>query len=119
MSYYPANLTIFVIMGKFKDIWDRSKDGNKVAQRSFVRFAIVITAAFVLFLFVKKDNLARWIQAGFTLGQQQRRIEQLKQENGSLDAQIHMLTSSKDSLEKYAREEFGFAEPGDDVYVEE
>jgi len=106
-------------MGKFKEIWDREKDGNRVEQRSFVRFAIVITGIFVLFLFIKKDNLARWIQAGFTLGQQERRIEQLKQENERLDGQIRTLSTSRDSLEKFAREEFGFAEPGDDVYIEE
>ena len=106
-------------MGKFKDIWDKEKDGNKAEQRSFLRFAIVITAIFVLFLFVKKDNLVRWIQAGFTLGQQERRIEQLKQDNERLDGQIHMLSTSRDSLERFSREEFGFAEPGDDVYIEE
>ena len=106
-------------MGKFKEIWDREKDGNRVEQRSFVRFAIVITAVFVLFLFIKKDNVARWIQAGFTLGRQERRIEQLKQENDRLDKLIRTLSTSRDSLEKFAREEFGFAEPGDDVYIEE
>ena len=106
-------------MGKFKDIWDRSKDGNREPQRSFVRFAIVITAIFVLFLFIKKDNVVRWVQAGFTLRQQERRIEALQQDNERLDAQIHLLSTSRDSLERYAREEFGFTEPGDDVYIEE
>ncbi len=104
-------------MGKFKDIWNKEKDGNKAPQRSFLRFAIVITAVFVLFLLVKKDNLVRWIQAGFNLGQQERRIEQLKQENEELDRTIQTLSTSRDSLEKFAREEFGFAEPGDDVYI--
>ncbi len=106
-------------MGKFKDIWDKEKDGNKAGQRSFLRFAIVITAVFVLFLFLKKDNLVRWIQAGFTLNQQERRIEELKHDNERLDDQIHILTTSRDSLERFAREGFGFAEPGDDVYIEE
>jgi len=106
-------------MGKFKDIWDKEKDGNRAEQRSFLRFAIVITAIFVLFLFIKKDNLVRWIQAGFTLGAQERRIEQLKQDNERLDGRIRMLSTSRDSLEQFAREEFGFAEPGDDVYIEE
>ena len=117
--YYPANLIKFVIMGKFKDIWDREKDGNRAEQRSFIRFAIVITAIFVLFLFIKKDNLVRWIQAGFTIGAQERRIEALKEDNARLDGEIHMLSTSRDSLERFARENFGFAEPGDDVYIEE
>ena len=106
-------------MGKFKDIWDKSKDGNRAPQRSFLRFAIVITAVFVLFLFIKKDSLVRWVQAGFTLRSQERRIEALKEDNERLDARIHMLSTSRDSLEQFAREEFGFAEPGDDVYLEE
>lgn len=106
-------------MGKFKDIWDRDKDGNRAPQRSFLRFAIVITAIIVLFLFVKKDNVVRWVQAGFTLRSQERRIEALKEDNDRLDEQIRIMSTSRDSLEKYAREEFGFAEPGDDVYIEE
>ena len=106
-------------MVKFKDIWNREKDGNRVEQRSFLRFAIVITAIFLLFLFVKKDNVVRWIQAGFTLNRQERRIEELKQDNERLDEQIRLLSTSRDTLEKFAREEFGFAEPGDDVYIEE
>ena len=106
-------------MGKFKDIWDKSKDGNRAPQRSFLRFAIVITAVFVLFLFIKKDSLVRCVKAGFTLRSQERRIEALKEDNERLDARIHMLSTSRDSLEKFAREEFGFAEPGDDVYLEE
>ena len=106
-------------MGKFKDIWDRDKDGNRAPQRSFLRFAIVITAIIVLFLFIKKDNVIRWVQAGFTLRSQERRIEALKEDNDRLDEQIRIMSTSRDSLEKYAREEFGFAEPGDDVYIEE
>lgn len=106
-------------MGKFKDIWDKSKDGNRAGQRSFLRFAIVITAVFVLFLFIKKDSVVRWVQAGFTIRSQERRIEQLKQDNERLDARIRTLSSSRDSLEQFAREEFGFAEPGDEVYLEE
>ncbi len=104
-------------MGKFKDIWNRDKDGSKAPQRSFLRFAIVITAIIVLFLFVKKDNVVRWVQAGFTLRSQERRIEALKEDNARLDEQIRILSTSRDSLETYAREEFGFAEPGDDVYI--
>ncbi|MBO4742854.1 MAG: septum formation initiator family protein [Bacteroidales bacterium] len=106
-------------MGKFKDIWDRDKDGNRAPQRSFLRFAIVITAIIVLFLFIKKDNVVRWVQAGFTLRSQERRIEAIKQDNERLDEQIRIMSTSRDSLEKFAREEFGFAEPGDDVYIEE
>lgn len=105
-------------MGKItKDIWNRSKDGNDREPRSFIRFAIVATAVFVLFLFVKKDNVVRWIQAGFTIRQQQRQIEAYEQDNARLDRQVRMMTADRDTLETFARENFFFARPGDDVYV--
>ena len=104
-------------MGWFKDIWDREKDGSRKEQRSFARYAIVVTSLMVLFLFVKKDNVLRWIAAGFTVNSQERRIEQLRTETERLDAQTRLLTNDRDTLEKYARENLDFAEPGDDVFL--
>ena len=34
-----------------------------------------------------------------------------------MEHRIKMLTSDRDTLEEFAREEFYFAEPGDDVYI--
>lgn len=102
-----------------KDIWDPDKDGNKKEQRSFLRYAIVATALFLLFLFVKKDSIITWVQAGFTLRRQERQIEQLQQENAEMDRKIRMMKGDRDTLERFAREHFYFAEPGDDVYITE
>ena len=105
-------------MAKYtKDIWNRDKDGNKKEQRSFIRSAIVATALFLLFLFLKKVSIVSWVQAGVTLRRQERQIEQFRQENEDLDRQIRMMTGDRDTLERYAREQFYFAEPGDDVYI--
>ena len=105
-------------MVKFKDIWDRDKDGSNGERRSFIRFAIVATAVFVLFLFLKKDNVVQWIDAGFNLHRQEKQIEALKSDNARLDAEISRLSTNRDSLAMFARETYGFAEPGDDVYIE-
>ena len=86
-----------------EDLWDRSKDGSNREPRSFFRFAIILTAVFVIFLFLKKDNVIRWIQAGFTLRSQRRQIE--------------LLLTNRDSLETYARERFYFSKEGEDVYI--
>ena len=102
-----------------KDIWDPEKDGNKKEQRSFLRYAIVATALFLLFLFLKKDSIITWVQAGFTLRRQERQIEQLRQENAEMDRKIRMMKGDRDTLERFAREHFYFAEPGDDVYITE
>ena len=100
-----------------KDIWDPEKDGNRKEQRSFLRYAIIATALFLLFLFLKKDSIITWVQAGFTLRRQERQIEQLRQENAEMDRKIRMMKGDRDTLERFAREHFYFAEPGDDVYI--
>ena len=106
-------------MGKFKDIWDRDKDGSNHGQRSFIRYAIVATVVFAVFLLVKKDSVIRWVQAGFTLRRQEQQMEMQRKQNAELDKTIDMMSTDRDTLEKYARETFGFAEPGDDVYITE
>ena len=104
-------------MGKFRDLWDRSKDGNRREQRSFVRYAIVATLLCLVFLCVKKDNLITWIRSGVTLHGQRNRIESIEAENAALESRIRQLTEDRDSLELFAREQLRFAEPGDDVYI--
>ena len=104
-------------MGKFKDIWDRSKDGDRRAERSFLRTFIVATTIFLLFVFFNKDNLFSWIHAGLTVSRQEKQIEWYKQDNARLDKQINMMSTNRDTLEKYAREHFGFAREGDEVYM--
>lgn len=90
---------------------------TKEIERSFLRYAIVATALFLLFLFLKKDSIVSWVQAGVTLRRQERQIEQYRKENEELDRRIQMMTGDRDTLERYAREQFYFAEPGDDVYI--
>ena len=105
-------------MAKYsKDLWDREKDGSRKEQRSFLRYAIVATALFLIFMLVKKDGIITWVQAGFTLRRQQRQIEQLRKENDAMDQKIKTMSLDRDTLERYAREQFYFAEPGDDVYI--
>lgn len=86
-------------------------------RKSFVRYAIVATALFLVFLVIKKDSVISWIQAGFTIRQQDRQIELLQGQIRDLDRKIELMSADRDSLETFAREEFFFAEPGEDVYI--
>lgn len=106
-------------MGKFKKIWNRSKDGANREERSFVRYAIVATVIALLFVTViKRDNALRWVAKLFEVHQQEKRIEFLQKDNERLKKELNTLTTDRDSLEKFAREKFLFAEPGEDVYIE-
>jgi cell division protein DivIC len=104
-------------LGKLRDIWNGGKNSS-AETRSFVHYAIVVTLFFlVMVCFVNQNNVVRWVKAGAEIHRQNRLIEKYSAEIAEMDRQIGALTSNKDSLESFARENFGFAEPGDDVYV--
>ena len=90
---------------------------NKKNIHPFVRFVIGATVVMVLFLFLKKDNIITWIKTGFDIAAQKRRIEFLQEQNRALEDKIKMLNENRDSLERFARETYFFAEPGEDVYI--
>ncbi len=101
----------------FDNLWDKSKDGSKGERRSFLRFVIIATAVFVVILLLKKDSVINWARSGIELQRQKREMEYYRREIKKLDLQIEGLSTNRDSMETYAREQFHFAKPGDDVYV--
>ncbi|MBQ4285201.1 MAG: septum formation initiator family protein [Bacteroidales bacterium] len=98
-------------MGKIKDIWNGE-------DRSFVRFAVIVTAAFLILAgFILPNSLWRWAKSGAELRRQNQQIEALKADIARMDEQIRKLSDDRDSLERFARENYGFAAPDEDVYV--
>lgn len=87
-------------------------------HRSFFIFAAVVTGVALLILtFGPGNNIIHWIGAKFEIHSQEKQIEQYTREIEEMDRRIKMLSSDRDTLEKFARENFHFAEPGDDVYI--
>ena len=77
-----------------------------------------MTAAFlVLAGFILPNSLFRWASSGIELRRQRRQIESYQKEIDQMDKQIRKLSTNKDTLEQFARENYGFAAPGDDVYI--
>ena len=87
-------------------------------KKNFLRFVIIATAIFLVVLLVKKDSVLRWVQTGFELRRQRKEIEYYQKQIRDLDSRIEGLCTNRDTLEAYAREQFLFSEPGDDVYLE-
>lgn len=92
---------------------------DKEIGSSFLRYAIIVTAMFLLFLFLKKDSIITWVQARVSLRSQEKQIKWYKEDNARLDRKIESMSQNKDTLEQFAREEFYFSEEGDDVYIVE
>ena len=100
------------------------KDKGSLLTRSdhnyFVPFVIVITALAALWLlFLSHSSVLNWVRARWEINRQERQMEEYRQDIGAMDAEIQSLTHSRDSLEKFARETYHFAAPGEDVYIVE
>lgn len=87
--------------------------------RNFFYYAAGVTLVVLLLLFLKRDNIVRWVQAGFKVRRQKAEIEQYEAEIASLSERAADLSGNRDTLEKFARQSYGFAQPGDDVYIVE
>ena len=89
-------------------------------HRRFRIFVALSTAAFVVIWIVGPGNTwIHWIKAGLEIKRQERQIELYQRESKQMDERINMLKTDRDTLEKFAREQFDFAAPGDDVYIVE
>ncbi|MBR1705884.1 MAG: septum formation initiator family protein [Bacteroidales bacterium] len=96
------------------------KDGllTRKDHNYFVPFVIIVTALVALWLlFLSHSSVLNWARAGLEVRTQERRMERYRQEIQEMDAEIDALTHNRDSLEKFAREQYRFAVPGDDVYL--
>ena len=68
-------------------------------------------------IFWPGNNVIRWVGARIEISSQEKQIREYNRQIRQMDERIRMLTSDRDTLEKFAREQFNFAEPGDDVYI--
>lgn len=98
-------------MGRFRNIFSGE-------HRTFRFFVAISTVAFVVIWIVGPGNTwIHWAKAGIEINRQEKLIERYHQEIEQMDKRINMLKTDKDTLEKFAREQFYFAAPGDDVYL--
>ena len=98
-------------MGKIKDIFTGE-------HRRFAWFTVLATLVFVLMkLFGPGNTVIHWIEAKREIVRQEKQMEQYRREIEAMDQDIDELKTNRDSLEKFAREQFGFAVPGEDVYI--
>ncbi len=105
---------------KISDIWMKIRDAYRGPRCKFVWF---VTLATVVFLFVwivgPGNTIIHWASAGLETRRQERLIEQYQKLNADMASRLHMLKNDQDTLEKFAREHFHFAVPGEDVYIVE
>lgn len=100
-------------MGKIRDIY-------RGPHRKFAWFVTVTTSLFVFLWIVGPGNtVIHWAKAGAEIRRQEKVMADYELENAEMDRRINMLKTDRDTLEKFAREQFGFAAHGEDVYIVE
>ena len=100
-------------MGKFKELF-------KGRHGKFAWFVTITTIVFLVLWFVGPGNtIILWVESGLEVRRQQKQIEYYQKTNDEMSTRLDMLRNDKDTLEKFAREQFYFAVPGEDVYVVE
>ena len=98
-------------MGKIKDIFTGP-------HRKFAWYVVISTSVLVLLWFIGPGNtFIHWGKAALEVNRQEKVIEKLEAENAELDRRIRMISTDRDTLEKFAREQYDFAVPGEDVYI--
>ena len=103
---------------KKSDITGKIKEAYRGPRRKFVWFVTLSTAVFLFVWIVGPGNtIIHWVKAGIETRQQERLIEQYEAQNAEMEVRLKMLRNDKDTLEKFAREQFHFAVPGEDVYI--
>ena len=100
---------------------DQKQKGNLLTRSDhnyFLPFVILITALAALWLlFFSHSSVLNWVRANWEIQRQEREMDRLRRDIDAMDAEIQSLTNSRDSLEKFARETYHFAAPGEDVYI--
>ena len=90
----------------------------KGEHKNFRVFVAFSTAVFVFIWIVGPGNTwIHWAKAGLEIKRQERQIKEYQLEIEKMDKTVNMLKTDRDTLEKFAREQFRFAAPGEDVYV--
>lgn len=90
----------------------------KGGHGNFMHYALAATFLFLLFILFKPgSNIFNWLDARREISRQEKLIREYAKELEELDARIDLLTSDRDTLEKFAREKFHLAAPGEDVFI--
>ena len=97
-------------------MWEKIKESRllKIVKNRFF-LATFVFAVWVIFF--DQNSLIDWFSVRMRIIRQERQIEYYNKEIKSIDEKLQELSSNKDSLEKFAREQYYFHEEDEDLYI--
>lgn len=107
------------IFTKAKDKIAELKAGSAVVRILLNKYVIATLVFLALILFNSRTSLNQMIKSMATLRSQKKQEMYYRQAIKATDERINQLTSNKDTLEMFARENYYFQEDGEDVFIVE
>lgn len=93
--------------------WKRHPVGKVLLNKYFV-----VGLIFLLWIcFFDINNVGELVRSRAALRNQRRQIEFYEQEISKMNRKLEQLDSERDSLEKFAREEYFYLQDGEEVYI--
>ena len=115
---YLSKIINFADKRKKSDILGSIKDIFNGQHHKFAWFVLITTSIFLFTWIVGPGTtVIHWAKTRITIARQENLIKELKLENAELDKKLNLLKHDRDTLEKFAREQFHFSAPGEDVYL--
>lgn len=90
---------------------------NKLLRIITDKYVIVTFIFAVIVLFVDRNNIIGWAGNYIKAVRQEKIIRQYRKDINNLDEKLRELTSDKDSLEKFAREQYYFHKKDEEVFI--
>lgn len=89
-----------------------------VLCRIFINKYVIVFLVFIFWIaFFDNNSAGVFFRANSTIRKQTEQIDNLKKEIKSTELRIEQLNSQKDTLERFAREEYLFHEKDETVYI--
>jgi len=101
---------------RLKERWSALKESKAL---TFIRNRYLITGALFLIwvLFLDSGSAKEWLKVIRRIGVQESQKREYKESIRQIDEKLHELSSNKDSLEKFAREQYLFKEDDEDIFI--
>ena len=97
-------------------MWQRFKESGlfRIIKNKYL---LVTVAFFAWVIFFDSNSIIEWSSIRSNINRQEKEKTYYKQEIKSAEEKLQELSSNKDSLEKFAREQFYFHEDDEDLYI--
>ena len=96
----------------FSELW------NKIKIRKWAKYVITLVVFLIIYLFVSDQSILHFVKRGREIRSLEEQRDIYREQTEKAESELKTLMI-KDSLERYAREQYFMHEKGEDIYLVE